>query len=395
MEANTDSRVPALSLAESLALPRRRALSLLAGSACAAIGVGTRRAHAQGRTIRIGVTLDSSGVEKANGNGLFQGSSAYFAALNKAGGVHGTPVELVLADDQFKPDVAKANAQKFGADPSVLAIVHPLGTRQTAAVMEAVPEMPVIGPNTGTAGLRKKSSPNTFWVRANYDQEVDKLVATATAQGLQNIGLVHPNDPLGQSVLAAFNASIAKYKLTPGIVATTPNTTSSEVEPAALAIAKAAPQVVIMGLAGTAPAFLRSLRKAGCISNCYGLSITASAASIQELGELSRGLGFSIVVPSPFAAKHEVVRRYQADMASIGAKDFSLPSLEGYIDARVLAEGLLRAGPGATRGSLAAALERIESFDLGGMRISYGRGNREGSHFVDVAVVGPNGRIIS
>jgi len=274
-------------------------------------------------------------------------------------------------------------------------MIHPLGTRQTAAVMEAVPEIPLVGPNTGTVGLRKKSSPNTFWVRANYDQEVDKLIATATAQGVQNIGLVHPNDPLGQSVLAAFNASMAKYKLQPGIVATTPGTTSPEVEPAAQAIGKAAPQVVVMGLAGTAPAFLRALRKTGCTSNCYGLSISASAASIQELGELSRGLGFSIVVPSPFAAKYEIVRRYQADMLAIGAKDFSLPSLEGYIDARVLAEGLLRAGPGAGRASLAAALERLEGFDVGGMRISYGRGNREGSHFVDVAVVGPNGRIIS
>lgn len=390
MEANTDSRARSRAL-----LPRRRALSLLAGSACAAIGVATRRAHAQGRQIRIGVTLDNSGVEKANGSGLFQGSSAYFAALNKAGGVHGVPVELVLADDQFKPDLAKANAQKFAADASVLAIVHPLGTRQTAAVMEAAPEMPIVGPNTGTTGLRKKQSPNTYWVRANYDQEVDKLVTTAMAQGFENIGLVHPNDPLGQSVLAAFNASLAKHKLQSGIVATTPNTTSSEVEPAALAIAKAAPQVVIMGLAGTAPAFVRALRKTGSQSNCYGLSITASAASIQELGALSRGLGFSIVVPSPFAAKFEIVRRYQADMAALGASDFSLPSLEGYIDARVLAEGLLRAGPGASRASLAAALERIEGFDLGGMRISYGRGNREGSHFVDVAVVGSNGKIIS
>lgn len=388
MKANSDSLV--LSLA-----PRRRALSILAGTACAALGVGVSRVRAQGRPIRIGVTLDNSGVEKANGTGLFQGSSAYFAALNKAGGIHGTPVELVLADDQFKPEVAKANALKFAADPTVLAIVHPLGTRQTAAVMDAVPELPVVGPNTGTAALRKKASPNTYWVRANYDQEVDKLVATATAQGIQSIGLVHPNDPLGQSVLAAFNASLAKYKLQAGVIATTPNTTSSEVEPAAIAIAKAAPQVVIMGLAGTAPAFLQALRKAGSTSNCYGLSITASAASIAQLGELSRGLGFSIVVPSPYAAKHEVVRRYQADMTAAGAKEFSLPSLEGYIDARVLAEGLLRAGPGASRASLAAALERIEGFDLGGMRISYGRGNREGSRFVDVAVVGANGKIIS
>ena len=35
------------------------------------------------------------------------------------------------------------------------------------------------GPITGTVALRKKTAPNTFWVRVNYDQEVEKLVTTS------------------------------------------------------------------------------------------------------------------------------------------------------------------------------------------------------------------------
>ena len=82
-------------------------------------------------------------------------------------------------------------------------MLHPLGTRQTAAVMDAVQDVAVVGPNTGTVGLRRKGATNVFWVRANYDREVEKLVATATTLGTRSIGLVHPNDPLGQSLLAA------------------------------------------------------------------------------------------------------------------------------------------------------------------------------------------------
>jgi branched-chain amino acid transport system substrate-binding protein len=373
---------------------RRSALRYLAGAAVGSIGFhGAVRA--QGKILRIGATFDNSSVEKTNGSGLFQGSTAYFKGVNRAGGINGMKVELVMADDQFKPEVAKANGLAFQADSSVLALLHPLGTRQTAALMDSVQDMAIVGPNTGTISLRKKPAANVFWVRANYDQEVDKLVSTAAILGISKIGLVHPNDPLGQSVLAAFNTSCSKYNLKPSIIATTPNTTSMEVEPAAQMIAKAAPQVVIMSLAGTAPAFIRALRKAGSVSSTYGLSITASAASIRELGELSRGLGFSIIVPSPFATKNEIVRRYQTDMEASGSKDFSLPSLEGYIDARVLAEGLRRAGSAPTRAAVISALEQIEALDLGGVRISYGRGLREGNRFVDVAVVGSNGRFIS
>jgi ABC-type branched-subunit amino acid transport system substrate-binding protein len=264
-------------------------------------------------------------------------------------------------------------------------------------MMDAFQDLPIVGPFTGTAGLRKKPSPNTFWVRASYDQEVEKLISTAVTLGINQIGLVHPKDPLGAGLLAAFNAACERHKVKPAVIATTPNTVSTEVEPAAQEIAKVSPQVVLMGLAaGAAPHFVRALRKAGGkSSSVYGLSIAMSAQSIRELGELSHGVGFSIIVPSPFAAKYEVVRRYQADMTASGFADFSLPSLECYIDAAVLAEGMRRAGGTPTRASIIAGLEQLDSFDVGGMRVHYGKGVREGSRYVDVAVIGKEGKFLS
>jgi ABC-type branched-subunit amino acid transport system substrate-binding protein len=213
------------------------------------------------------------------------------------------------------------------------------------------------------------------------------------AQGIGSIGVVHSRDALGDSVLAACQAALARHGRKPAVVATTPGTTSPEVEPAAQAIAHAAPQLAVMSLAGTAPLFVRALRRAGGHCTVYGLSIAASTSGIRELGDLARGLGFSIVVPSPFSQKHAVVRQYQADMRARGQAEFSLASLEGWIDARVLAEGLRRAGPNPTRASLITALEQIEQFDLGGFRVGFGASRREGSQFVDVAVVGQGGRL--
>ena len=368
---------------------RRRAL--IGAAATAALGCASPLL-AQPRRIRIGSTFDHSSVEKANGNALHGGATAFFKAFNK---LHPQlQVELADKDDQFKPDLARINAEALAADPAVLALLHPLGTRQTAAIMDAVRDLAIVGPNTGTAALRKKGAPQVFWVRANYDQEIDKLVSTAATLGVTRIGLVHPNDPLGQSLLAAFNAATAKAGLKPAVIATTPNTTSMEVQAAVQAVTQAAPQVLVMGLAGTLPVFVRALRDAGGTSTLYGLSIGASASNIAALGAKSRGISFSLVVPSPFAAKHEIVRRYQADMRAAGFAEFALPSLEGYINARVLSEGLLRAGAIPSRASLLAALEGIESLDLGGMRIGYGKGRREGGSFVDVAVIGEGGKLM-
>ena len=373
----------------------RRDFIAMTSVAAASLAGFSAPALAQARTLKIGSSFDNSSVEKANGNGNFRGASAYFNAINKTGGINGAKVELVIADDQFKPDVAKANALAFQADKSILAMVNPLGTRQTAAIMEAVQDMAIVGPNTGTSGLRKTSPPNLFWIRASYDAEVEKLIRTAVTLGMTKIGIVYPKDPLGNSVLAAFEKSMAEVKLKPVVVATTPGTTSPEVEPAAQAIAKAQPQMVIMVLAGVAPLFMKALRAAGGTSTVYGMSISASPANITAMGELGRGMGFALVVPSPFATKNDLVRRYQIDMAASGWTDYSTPTLEGYVNARVLAEGLRRAGSNVTRASLIAALDSITAFNMGGMTVSFGEGNRVGGSFVDVGVVGTGGRIIS
>ena len=99
-------------------------------------------------------------------------------------------------------------------------------------------------------------------------------------------------------------------------------------------------------------------------------------------------------MPPRLTPKHAIVRRYQEDMAASGWSDYSLPSLEGYINARVAAEDLRRAGAGVTLESLIAALDRIGALDLGGLRVSFGKGNRIGGNFVDVAVIGQDGSML-
>src|SRR5262249_1446776 len=58
-------------------------------------------------------------------------------------------------------------------------------------------------------------------------------------------------------------------------------------------------------------------------------------------------------------------------------------SLEGYVAAGLLAEGLRRAGPQLDTEKVVEALENVRDFDLGlGTRLSFGRTEHQGSHKV-------------
>jgi branched-chain amino acid transport system substrate-binding protein len=72
----------------------------------------------------------------------------------------------------------------------------------------------------------------------------------------------------------------------------------------------------------------------------------------------------------------------------------SYSTLEGFVAAKLLAEGLRRAGPKPTRETLIAALEKMHKFDLGGVEISYSPTDHDGSKFVELIVVGKNGSIL-
>lgn len=63
----------------------------------------------------------------------------------------------------------------------------------------------------------------------------------------------------------------------------------------------------------------------------------------------------------------------------------------GYMDARVLIEGLRAAGPSVTRASLVAAMQGLGNLDLGGYVYQFSAQNHHGSNFVDIAVVGSGG----
>jgi branched-chain amino acid transport system substrate-binding protein len=89
------------------------------------------------------------------------------------------------------------------------------------------------------------------------------------------------------------------------------------------------------------------------------------------------------------------VKEYQQAMKKYAPGiDFSYTSFEEFIGAKVLLEGLRRAGPNPTRERVIQSLESLNAYDVGGFTLSYSPRNRVGSRFVEITVIGKDGKLL-
>jgi branched-chain amino acid transport system substrate-binding protein len=212
--------------------------------------------------------------------------------------------------------------------------------------------------------------------------------------GLNRIGVFYQNDGYGKEGRAAAEESAKKYKLAISAVGTVePN--SSDVKGAVATIAPIQPQVVVMYASYKASAeFVRGMRAAQ-YAQFMNLSIVGATALAKELGNDARGIGVSQVVPFPWNLGIPVVKEYQTVMtAQTGKSDYSFLTLESYLSARILVEGLRRAGRDLTREKLIAALETMHDEDFGGFRVNFSPTDHAASKFVELTVIGKDGQIL-
>ena len=140
--------------------------------------------------------------------------------------------------------------------------------------------------------------------------------------------------------------------------------------------------------------FIRQMRKAGSGATFYNVSFVGSKALADTLGSDGSGVAISQVVPFPWSTAVPVVKEYQILAKSAGFSDYNFSAMEGFLTAKVMVEGLRRAGKNPTREDLVDALERMGDVDLGGFYVSYSPKNHAGSKFVDLTIIGRGGKFM-
>jgi ABC-type branched-subunit amino acid transport system substrate-binding protein len=372
--------------------PVRSAAALLAVSASFA---AASLAAAQEKEVVLGQSAGYTGRSASSVKELIDGARLWFDALNRKGGVHGAKIYLNTLDDGYFPDLAVKNTRQLIDEDKVLALFGYYGDESVKGVLPVLAEkrVPMIAPVSGSSALRIPPNPYVFNLRAGYQAEVEKVVAQITAMGMNRIGVFYQSDELGRDVLTGLEKSLQSRKLAiAGQGAYERNTV--KVDEAVAKVAAGQPQAILMACTLEACVeFVKQMRKRGAAPQFLHLSTVEAAALIKELGEAgARGLTVTQVVPLPTDHQKPVVREYNKLLAEAGGKNKpSFAGLEGFIAAKVVTEGLKKAGPNPTRERLIAALESLGTFDVGGFAVHYGPGNHRGADYVDITIIGRGG----
>ncbi|MDP9882202.1 ABC-type branched-subunit amino acid transport system substrate-binding protein [Variovorax boronicumulans] len=382
-----------------LSISRR---TLVAGGAALALGPGLLRpARADNgvtdSTIRIGQSAVFSGPAKDFGVDYRAGIQLYFDRVNKSGGIHGRKIELVTYDDAYEPAKTAVNTAKLIDEDKVFALTGYVATGNLAAAMPLAEKagVPMFAPLVGTTSFRTKTNRYLFHVRAGYDLELRKIISHLSTLGIQSIAVVYQDSAFGKSNLATCEQLAAEYKVK--VVQTLPMAIAAEDAKQVIGgLAEGRPGAVVMIMAGRmTEVFIRDYRASGAAAPLYTLSvgITDAAGSAKRLEGKLAGLVTASIVPPPGAQRVPIVADYQRDRAEFGQKIDSYTALEGYIVARVMAEGLRRAGKALTRDSFIAGLESIGSTRFGDFPVDYSAKNHNGSTFVDLEMYTRDGQL--
>jgi ABC-type branched-subunit amino acid transport system substrate-binding protein len=323
------------------------------------------------------------------------GATAYLDFVNRQGGVHGRKIVLQSLDDGQDTERARANVAKLVQESNVFAL---LGCTNGASCVATVPvatasKVPFFATH-GNEALRTPFNRYVFNVRAGFDAETEHIVEHLVTMTMTRIAVFHFNDAPGKAARASVEAALTKRNLTLA-AAGTAERNSMNVGEGVRAIASAEPQAVIV-FAPYKPAaeFIRQMKKAGREPQFITLSVVGATQLATELGDAGRGVGISQVVPYPWVAREPVVDEYHRLYVREKKGAPAYASLEGFIAAKVLVEGLRRAGRPLTVERFVAAMEGMRDADLGGYAVTYSPQDRNGARFVELTVIGAGGKVL-
>lgn len=349
-------------------------------------------AHAQ---IKIGQTAGFTGAVADGVKETADGAKLYFNAINKRGGVNGQQIELISLDDKFDPKLAKENARILIEEKNVLAMFLTRGTPHTEAVIEILDKnsVPLIAPSTGAMVLHTPVKKHIFNVRSTYQREAERVVIHLNSLGVKRIAMIQTDDSFGADgaagVIRGLETSGLKAVLNEKIDRAKPD--FIKVGPAV--VASNAQAVILVASGANVVLGTNALRAAGSSAQIVTLSNNASSGFVKSMGANARGVMVSQVFPSERAVAFAFIKEAQdLQKKEKNASELSPAMLEGFVAAKVMVEALRQAGPTPTRTKLQNALETMKKFDVGGLLIGFNPEDHTGLDFVDMSVIGSDGR---
>ena len=344
--------------------------------------------------ILIGNIQDLSGPMKELGAVLPAGSNLYFQYINAQGGVHGRQIKMIVEDHQYNPQKAVVAAKKLIEKDQVFCLYNVIGTSPCEAIRPILAETgtPLIAPATqsGTmSDLSRVAGDLIFHTDTGYDKQTNILVDYILENDeIAKIGLIYQDDDYGANVLKGAAEAENRTGVSIQKEAYQRGATDFAGQVGNL-IKGGVNHVIIAGVVKEPIIVMKTAAAMGFSPQFYGTSPTMDHRIALAAGPAGEGFisaNFADLWNSDASeAVHyrELCAKYEVPEAYMGMYHFY-----GYITAKVLVEGLERAGKNPTRKRLVNGLETLKNWDSGAFPpITYNSNDHAGTESVTLVQV--------
>jgi branched-chain amino acid transport system substrate-binding protein len=347
--------------------PVRAALFLLCTVIIAITAAPAQTPGITDNSILIGSCSALDGPAHVLGRQTVLGASAYLHMVNDEGGVFGRKIQLQAFDDSYDPDKAPACFKRMTKE-GVFALGFFVGT-PTAKVyvpMAQEEKIPVVGLFTGAQMLYEPLKHEIINVRASYYDETREQIDKLWDLNIRKIGVIYQDDPFGKAVLDGVKLALQRHNATPVALGTFVRNTL-EIEAGMRDVMAAHPQaVVVVGPYAPTAAIVKRAHLTGWRPQFLTVSFVGTEEFIKEAGPDAEGTIITQVMPPYDRTDYPTVELYRRCLAKYSpGEPPTFVSLEGFVDAMVLVEGLKRAGKDVMREKFISAIESIHEMNVG------------------------------
>ncbi|HEU0259525.1 MAG TPA: ABC transporter substrate-binding protein [Burkholderiales bacterium] len=338
-------------------------------------------------TIKIGVITDKVGPAKPYSEPTLEGIQFGANEINAAGGVLGRKIELLIEDDQGRPDISAAMARKLvdaGAVFILSITLTPATQQQQNVTLEAkTPQMTPM--NSGDTLTTQLQNPY-FWQTGPLGSiQIATLLSHARSKQLKRVALITDNSDLGQLLAKFFRAGLEKSGIQVVAEEVVPRGATTA-EPQMQKVRAANPEAMFMAgvLTPENVLILRAYRQMALkfpIHSSYNLSVP-------QYMSVAKGLLNGITFVDAYDPEKPEVKKFEADYRkATGKLPYNIHGY-GYDGIKMVAEAIKRAGS-ADKEKIRAAMQSLEfSGVMGakGMKYVFPDGKRAGFD--------PNGMVV-
>jgi branched-chain amino acid transport system substrate-binding protein len=373
----------------------------------AAVATGDPVRGVTDREIRFGITAAFTGPVKERGRQMKLGIDTAFNLVNEAGGVEGRMLKLIAADDGNEPTRTLEALKQLYEKDQIFGIIGSIGTATAAAALPYALERRMLFFGAFTGGNVVRHDPPDRYVfnyRPSYAEETDATVRYLVKLRripVRQIAVFAQTDDLGD---AGF-AGVAKAFRALGIDDTAilrlnykRNTVEVDDAVNQLKLQKLPIKAVIMAASYRAASkFIektRDLYPGMIYTNISGVGGSSLAGELALLGpRYASGVIVTQVVPAVSGHSSAVLEYKNALARYFPGEVPDYASLEGFVAANILIQGLKRTGPQLDTERLIDVLENLRDLDLGlGVRLSFGRAEHQASHKIWGTALDDNGQ---